>query len=211
VPEAIPPATPGIVDALIVPTAVLLLVHVPPTGPEFRLVVEFTHTVSEPVIFEGSGLTVTTTLAVQPVLVLVKITVAVPAVTPVTAPVNELTVTLGLGELQEPGPPVLLNIVVPLTQTENVPVDAGGNAFTVTTADLLQPVTLEVKTVVKVPTATPPASPVAELIVPVVIGLLLHVPPPAVAFARAVVELRHTASEPVILLGKGFTVTIAVT
>ena len=48
--------------------AVLPLVHVPPLVASLMLVVKPAHTVAVPVMDEGSGLTVTTTVEIQPVV-----------------------------------------------------------------------------------------------------------------------------------------------
>ena len=64
----------------------------------------------------------------------------VPAVTPVTIPVDDPTVALPLLLLHVPPAGVEFNVVVRPTQTFNVPVIAVGFGFTVTTAVLIQPV-----------------------------------------------------------------------
>ena len=56
------------VDEPIVAMPVLPLVHVPPLVASLMLVVKPAHTVAVPVMDEGSGLTVTTTVEIQPVV-----------------------------------------------------------------------------------------------------------------------------------------------
>ena len=64
IPAVTPPAKPE--EEPIVATGKLLLVHVPPAGVEFKLVVRPTHTLAEPVMPDGRGLTVIGKVAVQP-------------------------------------------------------------------------------------------------------------------------------------------------
>ena len=66
VPAPTPVKTPEVAVAKL-PTAVLLLLHVPPAGVEFNVVLRPTHTFSEPVIIVGFGLMVTVALTWQPV------------------------------------------------------------------------------------------------------------------------------------------------
>ena len=67
----------------------LLLVHVPPAGVEFNVVVKPTHTLVVPVSAVGFGLTVTGVVMIQPELS-VYVMVDVPAIAPVTIPVAVL-------------------------------------------------------------------------------------------------------------------------
>ena len=48
-------------------TLVLLLLHVPPAGVEFNVVVKPIHTLSDPVIVVGFGFTVTIAVVIHPV------------------------------------------------------------------------------------------------------------------------------------------------
>lgn len=141
VPDVIPPITPVVEPA--VPTPILLLLHVPPTGVEFNVVVYPIHTFIVPVIVVGKGLTVTIAYALQPVAKLYVI-VAVPVVNtapPVTSPVVDpiLAITVAL-LLQIPPVGTSLNEVVRPAHTERVPLMAEGNAYTVTVAVIIQPV-----------------------------------------------------------------------
>ena len=63
---AVTPYTEPVVEPT-VPTAVLLLLHVPPAVPSVNVVVKPTHTVIVPVITPGNGFTVTTAVMIQPV------------------------------------------------------------------------------------------------------------------------------------------------
>ena len=65
VPASMPVTIP--VDAFMVPTAVLPLVHVPPVGEQCSAVAEPLHTVIVPVITPGRQFTVTVAYALQPV------------------------------------------------------------------------------------------------------------------------------------------------
>lgn len=103
-----------------------------PAGPPVRLRGLPTHTGP---LFEavgdGSALTVTVVLTEQLVGRVYVIT-EVPAVTPVTTPVEGLTVaTAGVALLQVPPGVALLNVVVALTHTLVVPEIAAGNGLTV--------------------------------------------------------------------------------
>lgn len=59
------PVTTPVEDPII--TLELLLVHVPPAGVEFNVVVDPIHTFSVPVIAVGSGLTVAIAVIIHPV------------------------------------------------------------------------------------------------------------------------------------------------
>jgi len=95
------------VEVAKLPTAVLLLLHVPPAGVEFSVVLSPTHTFSEPVIIVGFGLIVTVALTWQPVAVneAVIISVVLP-VTPVTVVVD---------------PPVVVYVALPLLAVQVMP------------------------------------------------------------------------------------------
>jgi len=64
------------------------LVHVPPAGVQFSVVVLLAHTLPAPVIMPGNALTVNVVVFLQPVG-RVYVTLTVPAVPPVTTPVPE--------------------------------------------------------------------------------------------------------------------------
>lgn len=63
---------------------------------------------------------------------------------------------------------------------------------------------------VAVPAATPDTTPVDEPMVAIVVGVLLHVPPP-VASASVVVAPAHNDIVPVMPAGEALTVTAVVT
>ena len=66
---------------------------------------------------------------------------AVPAATPVTAPLAEVTVaTAALPVVHVPPVTVLMNSVAAPAHTSGVPVMAGGSPVTVTVVDIVQPV-----------------------------------------------------------------------
>ena len=106
--------------------------------------------------------------------------------------------------LQVPPPPSVSVIVCP-THTDEGPLIAEGSAFTVIIFEVAQPVG-SVYTTVTVPLLILVSTP-APLIVPVVAGVALHVPPTSVS---VVVLPWHTAPAPVIAAGIAFTVTTAV-
>jgi hypothetical protein len=67
VPEETPSTEPS--EGLTIATEGLLLDHVPPVVPSERVVDAPVHTVAVPIIVDGSGLTVTTTVLLQPLLI----------------------------------------------------------------------------------------------------------------------------------------------
>ena len=91
-------------------------------------------------IVVGKGLTVTTVVLIQPVTVSIYVIVAVPTAVPVTLPVDELTVTIGLALLQVPPPVASLNVVEVPTQILVTPVIVAGNGLIVTGVLIEQPV-----------------------------------------------------------------------
>ena len=116
------------VDELIA-ALLLLALHTPPVAASLSAVVKPRHALRMPVI-GANGFTVTTTLVVQPAAD-VPIIVAVPAVTPVTIPVIELTVATAVLPLVKvtPGVASLSDVVKP-THTLGVPSILVGSAFT---------------------------------------------------------------------------------
>jgi hypothetical protein len=114
-------------------TGIFPLVHVPPNGVLPSVVVPFTQSVNVPVIFDGSGFTVTVTDLVQPlgpVPVIVPFPVLIPDTIPVAAPTEAIA---GLPELHVIGDVVELKVVVAPRHTANDPVNATGCGMTVTT------------------------------------------------------------------------------
>ena len=117
---------------VVVATAVLLLVHAPPVLVLLSAVVRPAHTFIVPVIAAGNGLTVTAVVLIQPVASIYVI-VAVPAVTPVTTPVDALIAAIvPLLLLHTPDGVASLSAVVRPAHTLVTPVIASGNGFTVT-------------------------------------------------------------------------------
>ena len=132
--------------------------------------------------------------------------VAVPASMPLIIPA--LSVALArLLLLQVPPAGVLANVVVSPSHTVATPVIVVGDAFTITIAVLKQ--LPNVYDITAVPALIPFTTPVAELIVALVGRLLLHTPPPGVAFSVVLLPM-HTDSVPVIAAGAVFTDTVVV-
>ena len=130
-----------------------------------------------------------------------------PAIAPVTTPVEILIVALPLLLVQLPPAGVLFSVVVRPTHTVGVPVIVVGLAFTVTVLVLIQPVP-SVYVIVEVPAAAPVTTPVTISMVALPL-LLVQLPPAGVEFS-VVVSPIHTAAVPVIFVGLGFTVTVVV-
>ena len=106
-----------------------------------------------------------------------------------------------------PPPGVEATPVVKPTHTLNVPVIVVGFELTVTTVVLIQPVP-SAYVMVDVPNVLPVTTPVdgSMLALPL---LLVHVPPAGVELS-VVVRPTHITGVPVIVVGFGLTVTIAV-
>lgn len=172
----VPGLTPVTKPAFVtVATLVLLLVHVPPVAG-VTLAVELSQTDVAPPN-TGTILTVTVPVVLEhPVVLLVKVNVAVPAETPVTTPALVTVATLVLLLTQVP-PDVGDNVVVFPTQIELPPVIfTTGKALTVKLLLLLQPVDKLVNVIVTVPAETPVTTP-ALVTVATLVLLLDHVPP----------------------------------
>jgi hypothetical protein len=118
-------------DVLTVPTAAVLLLHVPPVDVVASVITDCSQTVPGPVIVAGSGLTVTTAVLKHP-LAPVYVIVAVPDETPVTTP-PPVTVATNILLLDHAPPAPLVNVVVEFTHTLSVPLIAEGSELTVTT------------------------------------------------------------------------------
>ena len=229
VPALTPYITP--VTGSMVPTAVLLLLHVPvPPDAErlFKVVVKPAQTDEAPVIVPATGDTLTVMLVVvvtEPQLTLVSVYVIVvtPELTPYTTPVVAPTVpTAVLLLLHVPVPPVAVasdNVMVKPVHTDDGPVMAPANGDTLTvklTVVVAEPqkTVVSVNDMIVVPALTPYTTPVAEPTVPTAVLLLLHVPvpPDAVRSFKVVVKPAHTVGVPVIVPATGdvFTVMLVV-
>jgi hypothetical protein len=134
VPASMPVSMPE--PAVMVPIAGVLLDHVPPAGLPVRAVVEPSHTCIGPLMPVGKGFTTIVIDLVQPPTPWVM--EVVPANRPVTTPVADTVPTAGLLLLQVP-PGVELSVVDCPTQMLVAPVITAGNALTVNTADVRQP------------------------------------------------------------------------
>ena len=122
---------PPTVPELTVAIPVLLLLHVPPVVASLNPVVPPSQTVVVPLIEDGNGLIVTVLVILQPVAAVYKI-IDVPPVTPVTTPVDELTVATAVVPLLQVPPLVAsLSVVVAPAHATAVPVIANGNGLTV--------------------------------------------------------------------------------
>jgi len=127
------------VDGAIVPTAVMLLLQVPPGDSEVSVPEVPEQSVVAPVIPAGNGLTVTTALTWHPVPSVYAIT-GLPAVTPVTNPKPAIEPCAGLLLVHVPPAGVELSVVVSPTHTLVVPVIADGFGLTVIGVVIRQPV-----------------------------------------------------------------------
>jgi hypothetical protein len=136
--------------------------------------------------------------------------VDVPEAMPVTIPVAIPTWAAGRLLLLHVPPVVALvsKVVVP-AHTLGDPLIAAGDAFTVTTWVLIQPVPT-VYDIVTVPGAMPVTIAVVGVTVAMPVAPDDHTPPP-VELSSAVVFPWHTTATPPIAVGNGFTVTGLVT
>ena len=139
VPAVAPVTTP--VDELMDATAGVPEVQAPPVTVELSVEVPFEQIAVVPEIVPADGAAVTVTVAVvetfaqPPVPVTVYVIIEVPAVAPVTTPVDELMdATAGVPEVQAPPVTVELSVEDPFEQIAVVPeiVPAEGAAVTVT-------------------------------------------------------------------------------
>ena len=114
-------------------------------------------------------------------------------------------------------PPVVasVSVVVPLGQSDNVPLIAPGDALTVIVSVTAQAVDGVYVMVAVAATSDPVTTPVAKTVAPVEpmvatpVLLLVHIPP-VVASLRLSVAPWHTEAAPLIALVAALTVTIAV-
>ena len=131
-------------EGSIVPTAALLVLHVPPVVVSARVIVRPTQTnEAEEVIAPTLPNTFTVAVTEQPAA-LIYVIVAAPGEMPLTTPVPEPIVAMaGLLLLHVPPVVALLRVVVKPGQTLVVPVIAVGNGFTVNVTVFRQPVAIE--------------------------------------------------------------------
>lgn len=135
--------------------------------------------------------------------------VQVPAETPVTTPVPEITVATAVLLLDHVPPEFGLPKVVLLpAHTVADPVIAPGVWFTVTTEPTGDPHPLAYE-ITDVPPATPVTIPEDEPTVATPVEALVHVPAPP-GLANVVVSPEHTVCVPVVAPGFAFTVNVAV-
>lgn len=165
-------------------------------------------TVVVPVMFAGVALIVTTTDLAQPVLN-VYATVLVPGPTLETTPSVPTTATV-LFELDHVPPDVAVaSVVVFVIQVLAVPVIAAGRSLTVIVFVAKHPVAVILYVIMAVPAVIPVTTPVVEP-TDALDGLLLCQVPPLSVLDSEMVPLTHTAEEPAIVAGTGFTVTARV-
>jgi len=171
------------------------------------------HTLPDPPIAAGTGLTVTWAVRLHVVDSCVKVTVAVPVLTPFTTallPVVAPSVAVPL-MAHVPGDDVLPSVVVLPAHTLRLPLIAAGTLLTVTCAVRLHVVDV----CVKVTTAVPPDMPLIVALLAVVAPrvaaapLRAHVPGADASFTVAACPA-HTFSAPVIADGRLLTVTTRV-
>ena len=123
---------------MMVATAALPLVHVPPVALLPNANVYPRQAFEEPVI-GPNGLTVTFLIEKQPVVVRIYEMGATPPLTPVTTPLEEPTVAIEvLPDAQVPPPVLFVKVIVWVAHTTLGPVDATGSGCTVTTAVVVQ-------------------------------------------------------------------------
>lgn len=207
-PAAIPVTRPALVT---VARAGLLLTQVPPLVGD-KVVVEPTHIVLWPVMLT-TGKAVTETAGVgrdvQPVEVLVKVNVALPADTPVTTPA--LVTDAIPGALLSHVPPVDGdNVVVKPVQMLLTPAMlTTGKATTITGGVVaMQPVAVLVKVKLAEPPDTAVTIPAFETVATA--GALLVQVPPETGNNVVVVPTQIVPAPSILTMGKAFTVTVAV-
>ena len=191
VPAATPFTTP--VEAFTVAIPVALLDQLPPDTVEVNVVVPPTQIPCVPlrVPADAGAVTVTDLVAVAfaqpPVPFLVYVMIAVPAVTPLTTPVEAFTVAIPVALLDQlPPDTVEVNVVVPPTQIPCVPLRVPADAGAVTVTDLVAvafaqpPVPFLVYVMIAVPAVTPLTTPVEAFTVAIPVALLDQLPPDTV-------------------------------
>lgn len=123
----------------IVATEVVALAHVPPVVASVSVMLAPTHKADGPLIAAGNGFTVTVVFLKHPPGA-VYVTIAVPAETPVTTPVDVPTVTVEAAVLHDPPAVTSASVIVlPPAHTLTGPVMTSGKALTVTVAIAIQP------------------------------------------------------------------------
>jgi hypothetical protein len=209
----VPADTPVTTPALeTVATLAFVLTQVPPVVGD-RVVVKPTQTLVLPVILT-TGIAFTVTAAVgaeiQPVAVLVKVKVAVPAATPVTSPLLVTVATAGLLLDQVPPEDGDKPVVAPTQMLLGPLIPTVGSAFTVM-AEVgaeIQPVLVLVKVKVAVPADTPETTP--AFVTVAMEGSLLAQVPPVVGDKVEVLPTQILLAPVMLTTGEAFTVTGAV-
>jgi hypothetical protein len=203
VPVATPITTP--VEEPTVAMVVLLEDHVPPVTISLKVTEDKLHTTAGPVIGSSES-TVTSTVAIQPVLVTTKVVIAVPALMPVITPVEEPIVATVVVPLTHVPPPVAsVTVIVLPTQTVVLPAMVSGSAFTVSVLVMIQPVG-KVYVIMAVPGVPPVAIEPPMETTPIL--LLLHVPPPVASVSVTDKPVQMPRGPP-IAAGNGLTVIVS--
>jgi hypothetical protein len=204
--EAVPCPTPVTVPPTTVATEPLLLVQPPPGIPSLSSVVNPTHTWVVPVIGPGAGLTVKPNVLLHPVPNEYEI-IAVPALTPVTVPVNTEATAALLVPHTPPEDPSDKKVVAP-THMLLVPLIGPGLGLTVTVATAIQPDPKEY-VIIAVPCETPVTAPEPEFTEAIEDELLVQVPELGKSF-RLVTRPTHTDLVPPITPGAVVTINVEV-
>ena len=204
VPAAIPVINPVL---FMVAIAGLLLAQMPP-APGLAFMVLPIHKVAEGVLTTGGAFMVTgAVVALQPFAVDVKVKVALPAETPVINPALVIVAMPGALLTQVPPAPGLAVIVLPTHNVAEGVLTKGGEITVTDAVVALQPVAVEVKVKVTLPTDIPVITPAP--VIDAIPGALLTQVPPAPGLAVIVLPT-HNVAEGVLTTGRGFTVTVAV-
>lgn len=189
-----PATTPGEPEVFTVPTAVLLLLQVPPVGEGVRDVVEPTQIDDDP---DNVGVAFTVIVLVTEHVPMLYVTIEVPAATPSSDPLDEpMVATAVLPLAHEPPETEFVSVIDCATQTEAGPPIAAGVLLTVTTCVTVLPPA--VYDTVAVPDEIPPTTPDVALTVATPTALLAHVPPDTLLLSVIVFPEHTWKGEPVI-------------
>lgn len=187
--------------------AALLMLQLPPAIGWLITVVLPTHTVGVPLITAGNVITVTVSVALQPVPN-VYVTGTRPPVIPLTTPVMLCIVPIGDAsgsELHVPPDGPLVRLVAKPAHTVSEPLIGVGLAFTFSGQVAIQLVG-SIYDIITEPAAIPVTTPLASTVATAVL-LLTHVPP-GVALFSTVIAPSHTFIRPVMGEGSGLTVKL---
>ena len=195
------------------------LLQLPPLVPLLvYVVVDPTHTTAAPLTVPAFGTAFTVinfvALAVPQLLVMVYLMVAVPAVTPFTAPVVAFTVaTDGVRLLQLPPLiPLLVNVAVEPMQTVKAPLTVPAFASGLTVINFVEMNEPQLFVIVYWIDAFPAATPVTKPVVVFTVATdgvtLLQLPPVVPLLVYVVVDPAHTAAAPLTVPAFGIAFTV---